>query len=130
MKWKAVRRLETETQDNTGFAGTSPNLMPPGGPTSRGPGLLQSMEPGPIILRVLVFLVLLIGFSATLGTLAAMARLFAPPTDFTRSLFSSEATRAIGTLLAAWVMSRLEGRRLGEYGLPWRTGQRKLFLQG
>lgn len=88
------------------------------------------MEPGPVVLRVLLFLVLIVGFSATLGTLAAVAGLLTPSTDLTRGLFYSECTRAIATLVAAWLMSRLEGRRLGEYGLPWGLGQGKLFAQG
>jgi uncharacterized protein len=88
------------------------------------------MAPGPVVVRVFLFVVLMVGFSATLGTLAALAGLITPSNQFTTGLFYSELTKAIGTLLAAWVMSRFEGRRLGEYGLPWRGGQGKLFLQG
>jgi membrane protease YdiL (CAAX protease family) len=88
------------------------------------------MAPGPVVLRLLLFVVLLVGFSATLGTLAALIGLIASSGDLTKSLFYSELTKAIGTLLAAWVMSLLEGRRLGEFGLPWRPDQGKLFLQG
>jgi membrane protease YdiL (CAAX protease family) len=88
------------------------------------------LAPGPVLLRFFLFLVLLVAFSATLGTLAALAGLITSSGDLTKSLFYSELTKAVGTLLAAWVMARLEGRRLGEYGLPWRDGQGKLFLQG
>jgi hypothetical protein len=88
------------------------------------------MKPGPVVLRVFLFLILMVGFSATLGTLAALTRLITPENQFTSGLFYSELTKAIGTLLAAWAMSRLEGRRLGEYGLAWRSGQARLFLQG
>jgi membrane protease YdiL (CAAX protease family) len=91
---------------------------------------MESMAPGPVLLRFLLFIVLLVAFSATLGTLAALAGLITSSGDLTKSLFYSELTKAVGTLLAAFVMSRLEGRRLGEYGLPWRDGQGKLFLQG
>jgi uncharacterized protein len=104
--------------------------MPPGGPTSAGPRFMESLAPGPVVVRVLLFVVLMAGFSATLGTLAALAGLITSAGDLTKSLFYSELTKAIGTLLAAWVISQLEGRRLGEYGLPWRGGQGKLFLQG
>jgi CAAX protease family protein len=104
--------------------------MPPTGPTSAGPGFIVSMAPGPVVLRLLVFIVLMVGFSATLGTLAALAGLVTSSSDLTKSLFYSELTKAVGTFLAAWVMSRLEGRRLGEYGLPWRGRQGTLFLQG
>jgi uncharacterized protein len=88
------------------------------------------MTPGPVLVRVLLFVILVVGFSATLGTLAALAGLITPSGDLTKSLFYSELTKAIGTLLAAWVMSRLEGRKLGEYGLPWRSGQGKFSLTG
>jgi membrane protease YdiL (CAAX protease family) len=104
--------------------------VPPGNPISRGPGILESLAPGPVLLRFFLFLVLLVAFSATLGTLAALAGLITSSGDLTKSLFYSELTKAVGTLLAAWVMARLEGRNLGEYGLPWRDGQGKLFLQG
>jgi uncharacterized protein len=104
--------------------------MPPVGPTSVGPGFMESMAAGPVVLRLLLFIVLMVGFSATLSTLAALGGLITSSADLTKSLFYSELTKAVGTLLAAWVMSRLEGRRLGEYGLPWRGGQGKLFLQG
>lgn len=88
------------------------------------------MAPGPVILRVFLFLILMVGFGATLGTLAALARLITPANQFASGLFYSELTRALGTLLAAWVMSRLEKRRLGEYGLAWSSRQARLFLQG
>src|SRR5580693_8662192 len=104
--------------------------MPPVGPASAGPGFMESMVAGPVVLRLLLFIVLMVVFSATLGTLAALGGLITSSSDLTKSLFYSELTKAVGTLLAAWVMSRLEGRRLGEYGLPWRGGQGKLFLQG
>jgi membrane protease YdiL (CAAX protease family) len=116
---------QTDTNQNLG-----PNLTPPEGPTVAGGRILQSMTPGAVVLRVFLFVILLVGFSATLGTLAAMAGLITGSNLFTGGLFYSEAIKAIGTLLAAWVMSRLENRRPGEYGLPWRPGVGKLFFQG
>jgi uncharacterized protein len=104
--------------------------MPASGPASAGPGFMKSLAAGPVLLRLLLFIVLMVGFSATLGTLAALGGLITSSADLTKSLFYSELTKAIGTLLAAWVMSLLEGRSLGEYGLPWRGGQGKLLLQG
>lgn len=83
-----------------------------------------------MLVRVLLFVILLVGFSAALETLASLAGLIKAPGDLTGSLFYSELTKAIGTLLAAWVMSLLEGRRLGEFGLPWGSGQGKFFLTG
>lgn len=104
--------------------------MPPRVPDSPGPGILESLAPGPVVLRVFLFVILLVGLSATLGTLAAMAGLITPSNVLTSGLFYSEAAKAIGTFLAAWAMSRLEGHRPGEYGLPWRAGTGKLFFQG
>jgi membrane protease YdiL (CAAX protease family) len=49
---------------------------------------------------------------------------------FAGGLLVSECTRGAGTLLAAWVMSRLEERKLSEYGLPWRSGETKRFALG
>lgn len=106
------------------------NLGPPNGPSAGRSGFLESMAPGPVVVRLLLFVVLVVVFSATLGTLAALVRLVTPSGDLTNSLFYSELTKAVGTLLAAWVMSRLEGRRLGEYGLPWGSGQGRFFLTG
>jgi membrane protease YdiL (CAAX protease family) len=99
-------------------------------PGAVGSGILESLSPGPVVLRVFLFLILLVGFSAALGSMAEVAGLLTPATDFTKSIFYSECTRAAATVLAASVMSRLEGRTLGEYGLPWVTGQGRLVLQG
>lgn len=106
------------------------NLVPPNGPPAGRPNFLQSMALGPVLVRVFLFVILVVVFSVALGTLAALARLVTPGGNLTNSLFYSELTKAIGTLLAAWVMSRLEGRRLGEYGLPWSSGKGKYFLTG
>ncbi|MFI5057822.1 MAG: CPBP family intramembrane glutamic endopeptidase [Candidatus Acidiferrales bacterium] len=46
-----------------------------------------------------------------------------------RILFG-ESIDLVSALLAAWVMSRFEGRRFGEYGLPIRAALGKLFWQG
>jgi uncharacterized protein len=111
--------------------------MPPVGPTSSGPGFLESMALGPVLVRLLLFVALVVAFTATLGTLAALAGfiglagLITPSgDDLTRNLFYSEFTKGAGTLLAAWVMSRLERRRLGDFGLPWHPRQGKFFLTG
>ncbi len=89
------------------------------------------------MVRVLLFIVLMVVFSATLTTIGALAgfigltRVMTPyGNDLTGNLLFSEFTKAAGTLLAAWVMSLLERRRLGEYGLPWASRQGKFFLTG
>ena len=54
----------------------------------------------------------------------------------TRDVFSpgyvlaAEFVSFASALAAAWVMSRIEGRATGVYGLPLRSGFGKLFLQG
>src|SRR5215475_11313481 len=107
------------------------NLAPPVVPQSTGPGFMESTAWGPVVVRVLLFLVFVVGFSATLGTVAALTGLIDRSAGLSpTNLLVSEFTKAVGTLLAAWLMSRLEGRRRGEYGLPWRAGQAKLFAQG
>jgi uncharacterized protein len=45
-------------------------------------------------------------------------------------LMTSEFLRFAGVCAGAWVMSRLERRRLGEYGLPLRGALGKRFWQG
>jgi membrane protease YdiL (CAAX protease family) len=91
---------------------------------------MESSTPGPVLLRLFLFIALMILLTSTLGTLAGLAGLIRGSIFLTKSLFYSELTKALGALLAAWVMSRLEKRGLGEYGIPWRGGQGKLFLQG
>lgn len=46
-----------------------------------------------------------------------------------RILFG-ESIGLVGAFFAAWLMSRFEGRRFGEYGLPGRAAFGKLFWQG
>jgi membrane protease YdiL (CAAX protease family) len=92
---------------------------------------LQSMNPGPVIGRVLLFVLLLVAFIATIETLALVMGLIVPSKEIsTRNLLVSKCIEASCTLFAAWILSRLEGRRLGEYGLPWLGAPGKLFLQG
>jgi membrane protease YdiL (CAAX protease family) len=47
-----------------------------------------------------------------------------------RRILFGESMDLVSALLAAWVMSRFEGRRLGEYGLPVRAAFGKLFWLG
>lgn len=41
-----------------------------------------------------------------------------------------EVLSFVSLLLASWIMSRFEGRRIADYGLPWRRMFRKQFWQG
>lgn len=115
-----------ELNDNSG-----PNLMPVGEPPSKaGLRILESFDPLPVVMRVFVFCVLVYCIIGSLSTLAVLTRLLNASTDSTTALFYSECLRAAGTLIAAWVMARIEGRRLGEYGLPRIAGQGKLAFLG
>jgi uncharacterized protein len=129
---KRLAALENHTvaDDNSGMVEGGPNLVPEGGPTSAGQGFFESLVWWAVVLRVVIFYVLAYGISATFGSLAGLARVLTSSSDPTGGLVLSECARAGGTLLAAWVMARFEGRRLGEFGLPWMSGQGRLVLQG
>jgi membrane protease YdiL (CAAX protease family) len=99
-------------------------------PEPQGAGLFRSDSPGPVLIRVFLFLVLVVAFSSGFGSLAGSLGLIGASTGFAAGLLTSECTRGAGTLLAAWVMSRLEERKLGDYGLPWRAGEGKRFALG
>lgn len=95
-----------------------------------GPGLFESYAPGPVIVRFLLFVILVVVFIGGFTSLAEWIGLLKPSAGFAPGLLASELTRGAGTLLAAWVMSRFEGVRLGEYGLPWRSGEGGRFATG
>jgi len=99
-------------------------------PELPGPGFFANHSPGPVILRFLLFVVLVVLFGSGFISLAEWVKLIEPSSGSAPGLLILECARGAGTLLAAWVMSRLEGRRLGEYGLPWRAGEGKRFAQG
>ncbi len=99
-------------------------------PAPQVPGFFQSSSPGPVILRFLLFIVLAVVFGGGFASLTEWARLIGPSTGFAPGLLISECARGAGTLLAAWLMARLEDRKLGEFGLPWRAGEGKRFAQG
>lgn len=46
------------------------------------------------------------------------------------SMGVSEAAIFAFVLLTAWIMARIEGRRIADYGLPWRGAFRLRFFQG
>jgi len=53
-----------------------------------------------------------------------------PYSSLPRRLLFGESIGLVSAFSAAWVMSRFEGRRFGEYGLPGRAAFGKLFWQG
>lgn len=82
------------------------------------------------IARVILYVALVFGIGFGV---AVLARLFRPPGPavFTpERLFVQEATGAFAVLLSALILSRLERRSPGAYGLPVRAAFGKLFWQG
>ena len=95
-----------------------------------GRGFWRARLPGPVVLRFLLFIVLWSCSARRWGLWRPLGWTDHVIRRSDEELVLLGADQGGGTLLAAWVMSRLEGRRLGEYGLPWRGRQGKLFLQG
>jgi uncharacterized protein len=90
----------------------------------RSPGLASAF------IRLCIYLVLV--EAVTFG-LARLARFFlgqGHTASSPESLAAAEVIAFASALSAAWVMSRLEKRSLGEYGLPLREAFRKRFWQG
>ncbi len=83
-----------------------------------------------VLLRICIYIALAAGITFALQWIAAAL------SGGERSIYSpkvlamSEATLMIGALAAGLVMSQLEGRPFGDYGLPVRQGFGKLFWQG
>jgi membrane protease YdiL (CAAX protease family) len=99
-------------------------------PPPAGHRIFQSQSLLFVLLRVGMFIVLSSGISyALLWITAALL-------PGTRSLYSpklltiSEAASLIGAFVAGSIMSRLEGRPFGDYGLQRRGAFGKLFWQG
>lgn len=81
-------------------------------------------------LRVCLYLI--VGDAITYG-LQWAARFFlhgAPSPYDPQFLMAVESIALIGAFSSAWLMSRLEGRAFGAYGLPWRGAFGKCFWQG
>jgi len=82
------------------------------------------------LLRICIYIALAAGISFALQWIAAAL------SGGERSIYSpkvlamSEAALMIGALAAGLVMSQLEGRPFGDYGLPVRSAFGKLFWQG
>src|SRR6266853_1616158 len=83
-----------------------------------------------VLLRICIYIALAAGISFALQWIAAAL------SGGERSIYSpkvlamSEAALMIGALAAGLVMSQLEGRPFGDYGLPVRSAFGKLFWQG
>lgn len=81
--------------------------------------------------RLLVFFAIFFGFVFTVG---ATRRILGHGQPEQNSIFEAVPLGALGIfilfLLASWIMSRIEGRRVAQYGLPIRRAFRQQFWQG
>jgi len=82
------------------------------------------------VVRVILYGVLFAGIASGFSALTyfLLGRGHAP--SFPASQFMGECIGVAAALGAAWLMSRLEKRRPGVYGLPWLGAFGKLFWQG
>jgi CAAX protease family protein len=110
---------------------TTPN--PEGPPqTTPAPGnrLLRGQGIGVVLLRICIYIAVSAGISIALqwivaGLLGGPRSLYSP-----KILAISEGALMAGALGAGLVMSQLEARPFGDYGLPARCALGKLFWQG
>lgn len=83
-----------------------------------------------VLLRMCIYIALATGFSFALQWIAA-ALLGGVQSFYSPSILAiSEGALMAGALAAGLVMSQLEARPFGDYGLPLRFAFRKLFWQG
>jgi CAAX protease family protein len=83
-----------------------------------------------VFLRLCLYVALVEGISYALQWISRFALPGAQYSSLPNRLMLGESIDLVSALFAAWVMSRLEGRPFGEYGLPGRTAFGKLFWQG
>lgn len=103
---------------------------PPSPPQPAGHDFFRSPNLLFVFLRVCIFMLFSYGFSLALQFMAAAFEprklfLFSP-----KRLAITEAILFLGTFAAALVMSRLEKRPFGDYGLPLRGFLGRFFWQG
>src|SRR6476659_9083905 len=78
-------------------------------------------------LRLLVFFVLLLPPSFLVGV---ATRLLFPHLDESARFLLHDATALVIYLVTSWIMGRIEGRTIADYGLPWRRMFRGEFWIG
>jgi uncharacterized protein len=83
-----------------------------------------------VFLRLCLYVALVEGISIALQWIWRFALPSALYSSLPNRLMLGESIDLVSALSAGWVMSRLEGRRFGEYGLPGRAAFGKLFWQG
>lgn len=79
-----------------------------------------------------LFIWVLVGFAAPAPLMFAMEKTLRPsgPTITVQSEFMTKAIAAFFVLLATWIVSRLERRPLGDYGIPPRRAFGMRFWEG
>jgi uncharacterized protein len=77
--------------------------------------------------RLLIFLAIVLTLT---NASRLMARRVLHGADFATLFFVRGVTHFFIFLLASWIMGRIEGRTLADYGLPWRRMFRAQFWQG
>ena len=78
-------------------------------------------------LRLFIFLAVVI---ALINASNVTIRRLLPGADDTTSFLVREVMDFLIFLSASWIMGRIEGRTIADYGLPWRTMVRLQFWQG
>ena len=83
--------------------------------------------------RLAIFLAIVVGLITGLSWMARASGRTKPPQApllEPRTMLNDEAVAFLVVLFAAWVMSRIEHRRIADYGLPLRRAFRNRFWQG
>lgn len=106
----------------------SPLTVPPDPPTS--PNFFRSPDLPLVLLRIFLYLVLAEAFTYEFFWIRSFFPQSGRSVLALQNLMTSEFLRFAGVFAAAWVMSALERRSLGEYGLPLRSTMGKHFGQG
>jgi uncharacterized protein len=94
------------------------------------PALLRSSQLPFTLLRVCLYLILGQGITYVLSRVARFFLTGGLSPISPQLLLASDLVALAGVLSASWIMSRLEQRNVGEYGLPARGAFGKLFWQG
>jgi membrane protease YdiL (CAAX protease family) len=113
---------------NTGLEAETDGRDPLGVPSTAS--LFRSASLPFVFLRMCLYVALAEGAGYALQEISGFIFPGEPYSSLPRRLLFGESIGLVSVLLAAWVMSRFEKRRVGEYGLPVRGAFGKLFWQG
>jgi membrane protease YdiL (CAAX protease family) len=109
---------------------STPELSPPPSPPATGHRVFENQSLIFVLLRIGMYIALSTGISFAMLWVAA-ALLPGPRSSYSPKILTiSEAGSLAGALAAGLIMSQLERRPFGDYGLPSRGAFGKLFWQG